>query len=92
MRIRKFPQPPKAAEKIWAFFLCTIKMSVGKLQKKKKPLSEVQFWAFANLMGVRFGAFSILTNVSFRENEILAYVRLELFFKAMLRAGKTRMP
>ena len=31
-------------------------------------------------MDIRFSAFSILTNVIFRENEILTYVRLELFF------------
>ena len=31
-------------------------------------------------MDIRFSAFSILTNVSFRENEILTYIRLEIFF------------
>ena len=46
-----------------------------------KPPPHPIFSLFIHTVDVRFSAFSILTNVSFRENEILTYVRFRAFFE-----------
>ena len=67
----KLPRPPKAAEKFWLFFLVQNQDFSGKM---------TNFGAFWNFTGVRFATFSVLTGVSFGENEISTDVRFRAFF------------
>jgi len=62
---KKKIRPPKAAEKIWLFFWCKIKISVGIFFSTSQ---EVKFLTFQNFTDVSFGPFSTLAGVSFREN------------------------
>ena len=62
---KKKNRPPKAAEKFWPFFFwCKIKISVGIIFLTSQ---EVKFLTFQNFTDVRFGPFSNLAGVSFRE-------------------------
>ena len=72
---KKRIRPPKAAENFWPFFWCKIKISVGKYIFLTSR--EVKFQSFTD---VRFGPFSNLAGVSFRENWNPTGVRFGDFF------------
>ena len=64
MDVRKSPRPPKAAEKFWPFFSFFFLV-----QNQDFSGKMTNFGAFQNPTDVRFRTFSILTDVSFGENE-----------------------
>ena len=69
--VRKNPRPPKAAEKVWPFFLVQNQDFSGKM---------TNFGAFWNFADAKFATFSVLTGVSFGENKISTDVRFRTFF------------
>ena len=68
---KKTTRPPKAAETFWPFFLCKINISVGFFLTSQ----EVNFLTFQNFTDVRFGPFSNLAGVNFREKKLKSHGR-----------------